>query len=132
MIELAGVTRLYGDHPALDALSLTIPDGQFVAVMGHNGAGKSTLLRVLAGLTRPTEGDVRIAGATHREGPDARRRMGLLAHESYLYGSLTARENLDLYGRLHGLRDRDTRVASALQDVACCGRRATGRSAAQP
>jgi len=117
VIRLESVTRLYGDHPAIDDLSLEVHQGQFVAVMGHNGAGKSTLLRLVAGLTRPTEGRVLVNDRELRRDNDARRAIGLLAHESYLYGTLTARENLHFTARLFGLTDSDEHVDALLADV---------------
>lgn len=116
MIRLDRVTRLYGEHPALERVDLEIPDGQAVSLMGHNGAGKSTLLRLLAGLTRPSEGSVRFDGKPPSDA-FVRRGFGLLAHESYLYGALSARENLRLYGKLYELPDVERRIDELLAAV---------------
>jgi heme ABC exporter ATP-binding subunit CcmA len=110
------VTRFYGEHAALDRVTLEIPAGQSVALMGHNGAGKSTLLRLLAGLTRPSEGTVRLSDRAPSD-IEARRSFGLLAHESYLYGALSARENLRLYGRLYALGELEERITEILAEV---------------
>jgi heme exporter protein A len=117
VIRLDRVTRLYGDHPAVDDVSFEMTTGSFVALMGHNGAGKSTLLRIVAGLTRPTSGKVLIAGREMRRDGRVRRDLGFLAHESYLYGSLTPRENLRFYARLFDVGDASARVDALLEEL---------------
>src|SRR3954471_2110429 len=103
-IELAGLTRAYGDRIALRDISLTLAPGQTLVVFGPNGAGKSTLLRVLATLLRPTLGVVRVLGRElPREAWAVRGRVGLLGHDPLLYRELTGRENLRLHARLHGV-----------------------------
>jgi len=115
-IELAGLTRLYGERAALAGVSLAVPAGATLAVLGANGAGKTTLLRVLATLLRPHAGLVRVLGRElPREGWAVRGHVGLLAHEPLLYRDLTGRENLSYHARLHGVPAR--RVAELLVRV---------------
>jgi heme exporter protein A len=103
-IELDGLGRRYGDRPALEDVSLTLDEGRTLVVFGPNGAGKSTLLRVLATLLRPTSGTARVLGQDVRErGWAVRGRIGFLGHDPLLYADLSARENLEYHGRLHGL-----------------------------
>jgi ABC-type multidrug transport system ATPase subunit len=103
-IELAGLTRAFGERTALADVSLTLPAGQTLVVFGPNGAGKSTLLRVLATLLRPTTGVARVLGRElPREGWAVRGRLGLLGHDALLYRDLTGRENLRYYARLYEL-----------------------------
>ncbi len=120
-IELAGLTRRYGDRPALVDLTLSLPHGATLVVFGPNGAGKSTLLRVLATLLRPHRGRVAVLG---RNLPiDAwavRGRIGLLGHEPMLYRELSARENLRFQARLHAVPER--RVEELLDQVGLRGR----------
>jgi len=116
-IEIVSLTRLYGELAAVDEVTVSIAPGELVALMGHNGAGKSTLLRMVAGLTRPTSGEVRVDGLSVRTDLGARARLGLLAHESYLYPALTARENLALYATLFDLPDATDRVDAVLAEV---------------
>ena len=101
-IELLDLGRAYGDRVALAGVSLSLAEGQTLAVFGPNGAGKSTLLRILATLLRPHRGTARVLGAElPREGWRARGRIGFLGHEPLLYRELTARENLRFHARLH-------------------------------
>jgi heme exporter protein A len=103
-IELAGLRRDFGDRTALDGIDLRVDPGGSVAVLGPNGSGKSTLLRILAGLLRPTSGQVSVLGCTlPKETHLLRGRVGYLGHEPILYRDLTPRENLELAAALHGL-----------------------------
>jgi ABC-type multidrug transport system ATPase subunit len=103
-IELRGLARHFGERTALANVTLEVPDGATLAVLGRNGAGKSTLLRVLATLLRPHAGEVSVLGEPlPRRGFAVRARLGLLAHEPLLYRDLTGRENLRYHARLHGV-----------------------------
>jgi len=85
-------------------VSLQVPAGSTLAVLGRNGAGKSTLLRILATLLRPHAGEVLVFGeALPRRGFAVRARLGLLAHDPLLYRDLSGRENLGYHARLHGV-----------------------------
>ena len=103
-IELVGLRRDFGDRTALDGVDLRVDPGGSLAVLGPNGSGKSTLLRILAGLLRPSSGEVSVLGCdlpkeTHR----LRGRVGYLGHDPLLYRDLTPRENLELVAALHGI-----------------------------
>jgi heme exporter protein A len=103
-IELAGLTRRYGERVALQDVTLTVPVGATLVVFGPNGAGKSTLLRVLATLLRPHAGTARVLGhALPDEGWAVRGRIGLLGHAPLLYRDLSGSENLAFHARLHGV-----------------------------
>jgi heme exporter protein A len=105
-IELHGLARRFGERTALDEVSLRVPTGATLAVLGRNGAGKSTLLRILATLLRPHAGEVEVLGERLPNRAFAvRSRIGLLGHEPLLYRDLTGRENLQYHARLHGLPD---------------------------
>ncbi|MBC7236694.1 MAG: ATP-binding cassette domain-containing protein, partial [Chloroflexi bacterium] len=79
MIQLERVSKWFGDYGALYAIDLDIARGESVALIGPNGAGKTTLLRILAGLNKPSEGRVRVAGFDLAEAPEAARRsVGLI------------------------------------------------------
>jgi heme exporter protein A len=103
-IELAGLRREFGERTALDGIDLRLEHGQSLALLGPNGSGKSTLLRILAGLLRPSAGEVRVLGAPlPKETYRLRGRVGYLGHEPLLYRDLSSRENLALAAALHGL-----------------------------
>ncbi|MCO5314651.1 MAG: ABC transporter ATP-binding protein [Solirubrobacterales bacterium] len=103
-ISVRGLTRDYGDRPALDGVDLELRTGATLALFGPNGSGKSTLLRVLAGLLRPGRGEVSVFGcALPREVFKLRGRIGYLGHEPLLYEDLTGRENLEFQARMHGI-----------------------------
>lgn len=101
-IELRGLARHFGERTVLRDLTVTLPTGATLAVLGRNGAGKSTLLRILATLLRPHAGEVVVLGEPlPRRGFAARGRLGYLGHDPLLYRDLTGRENLQYHARLH-------------------------------
>ena len=102
MISVRDVRVVFGRTIALDAVDLEIGPG-VTGLFGPNGSGKSTLLRVVAGLLRPARGHVTIDGVAHKSSVESlRRRIGYAGHEPGLYGRLTVRENLELFGTLYG------------------------------
>ena len=122
-LTVSNISRHYGRRRALAGVSVTLRAGELVGLLGPNGAGKSTLLGLLATLIQPSAGTVlygdRPAGAAGRA---LRARLGFLSHELQLYAELTARENLEFFGGLHGLRDRTSRAAAALERAGLAGR----------
>jgi len=102
LLDVRGVSKSYGTRAALRNVSLTVDAGRVLAVLGPNGAGKSTLLRVAAGITRPEIGEVRVGGRPVSD-PSARRQVGAAGHRSFLYGHLSAEENLRFYAQLYEL-----------------------------
>jgi heme exporter protein A len=103
-IELRGVARYFGERIALRDVTVSVPAGATLAVLGRNGAGKSTLLRVLATLLRAHAGEMLLLGEPVPQRAFAvRGRLGLLAHEPLLYRDLSGRENLVYNARLHGV-----------------------------
>ena len=114
-LELRDVSRLYGRRRALWRASLTARAGEIVGVLGPNGAGKSTLLGLVATLMRPTSGTILFGDAEAAAlGDPLRGRIGLLGHDLFLYGELTARENLEFFGALYGVTG-GARVDAALE-----------------
>jgi len=117
LLVVHALERRFGALVALRGVHLTVGVGEVVLLLGPNGAGKSTLLRCIAGLARPTKGRVEVAGQNVQAAPEARRTLGLLSHQSFLYEDLTARENLRFAAELHGLDSIASRVEQALADA---------------
>jgi len=114
-VQLADVSRHFGRRRALARVSFTATSGDIIGLLGPNGAGKSTLIAVLATLAAPTSGSVRYGGRSAAElGTVLRARIGLLAHELFLYPELTARQNLTFFAQLYGL-DAAALVPAALE-----------------
>ncbi len=104
MILVKKLVKRFGPMTVLRELDFAVAEGEFVALLGPNGAGKTTLLRILATLSRPTSGLVRIASyQLAQAGPELRAHLGVVSHQPLLYGDLTARENLIFYGKLYGI-----------------------------
>jgi len=107
MIEARGVGRLFGEKRVLHGVDLDVPAGGFALVTGPNGSGKTTLLRICAGLMRATAGEVDVGVP--------RERIGFLAHDPLVYRELTGLENLELYGRLYRVVEREVRIGMLLE-----------------
>jgi ABC-type multidrug transport system ATPase subunit len=103
-LSTVGLTKTYGDRPALEPMDLTIAAGEHVALVGHNGSGKTTLLKMAAGILDPSSGSVRIAG--HDAGTiEARRALSWLSDTPTFYDDLSLWEHLEYVARLHGVDD---------------------------
>ncbi len=100
------VWKYFGDYPALRGAGLEVRKGACVALLGRNGAGKTTLLRILAGLSKPSKGEISIRG-----------RIGYLGHGIGVYDDLSAIENLTLFGQLAGLANAKEAANEALELV---------------
>ena len=124
VIEVRGLIKSFGPRAALAGVDFSVEAGEFLTLVGPNGAGKTTLLRILATLTRPTSGTVRIAGLDPaRAGEEARRRIGFLSHHTLLYDDLTAEQNLRFYARMYDLQDGPERIQYLLERVGLATRR---------
>lgn len=118
LFEARRVTKRYGRFTALDDVDLKLDAGQFITVFGANGAGKTTFLKIAATLMQPTEGKVLYHGSDVREsGGGARKNIGYIAHSTFLYKNLTARENLRFYGTMYGVDDLDRCIDERLDAV---------------
>ena len=117
----------YGQHRAVDGVSLEVRRGEIVGLLGPNGSGKSTTLACAAGVLIPESGTVTLAGVRQRENPAAfARLLGLVPQEPALYDELSAKANLQFFGRLYGFSGRDlaTRVARGLESARLSDRHA--------
>ncbi len=115
-IEVAGLTKAFGDHRVLDGVDLTVPEGTVYALLGPNGAGKTTVVNILATLLAPDGGEARVAGYDVRsEAAGVRRSIGVTGQFSAIDALLTGRENLRLMADLAHL-DRAT-AATAVEGM---------------
>jgi ABC-2 type transport system ATP-binding protein len=113
MIEVVGLRKLFGDLAAVDGVSLTARRGEVFGLLGPNGAGKTTAIGCICGLLTPTAGHVRVLGYdVVREGPAARRSLGVVPQDIALYEDLSALENLAYWGGAQGMRKADLRARS--------------------
>lgn len=103
-VAVEQVWKYYGDYPALRDISFDVEAGQCLALLGRNGAGKTTLLKIIAGLSRPGKGSIKILGADARA-EATRFRTGVLGHGIGIYDDLSAYENLKLFAALYGVED---------------------------
>jgi len=111
LLSCQDLVRSFGKLTAVDGVSFHVAQGETYGLLGPNGAGKTTSISMIAGLLEPDAGDIHIAG--ERMSPRAsaaKRHVGLVPQELAIYPDLTARENLDFFGRLYGL-ERDRRTA---------------------
>jgi heme exporter protein A len=123
-LTFSEITRNFGRRRALNRVSLTCRAGEIVGLLGPNGAGKTTLLSIAAALLPPSSGEVRYGEhAAGVAGSALRARIGLLAHDLYLYPELSAAENLLFFARLYGLPDAGRVVNDALARASLSERR---------
>jgi heme ABC exporter ATP-binding subunit CcmA len=118
------ITKRFGNRAVLRSVELQVEAGQRVVLFGSNGAGKTTFLRILATLSRPTSGTLRIDGLeVDRHAQAVRRRIGTVAHQPYLYDDLTAEENLQFFAKMYDVDRPTERIGAVLEMVGLAGRR---------
>ena len=123
VLTVTGARKRFGDVAALDGASLALREGELLALLGPNGAGKTTLIRAIAGRVQLDAGEVRLFGkliSGRKTAPE----LGIVPQELAIYPSLTARENLEAFGRLQGLSAADvaSQVRWALEVTALADR----------
>ncbi|MCP2637985.1 ABC transporter ATP-binding protein [Microbacterium sp. HD4P20] len=111
-VVLSGITKYYGDQPAVDDLSLTIQPGEFISLLGPSGCGKTTTLRMIAGFERPDAGEIRISGRSVRGIPPYRRDVNTVFQAYALFPHLSVAENV-----AYGLQQRRTPKADVRDKV---------------
>lgn len=118
MIEVAGLTKLYGTLTAVQDLSFTVAPGEILGLVGPNGAGKTTTLRSLAGIIQPSAGTVRIAGHGLAQDPTAAKAvLAFVPDEPQLFDYLTVSEHLEFVARLYRRPDATERIAPLLAEL---------------
>lgn len=117
-LESEDIRKTFGHFTALAGVTLNVEQGEFLALFGRNGAGKTTFLKIAATLVRYTHGTLRVQGVDISEEPEkARRHIGFLSHNTYLYRDLNPVENLRFFAQLYGLREPEARIQSLLDRV---------------
>ncbi len=117
-IVTTNLTKCYGDLTALDHLSLTVAEGEMLALLGVNGAGKTTAIKLLSCLVSPSEGDAFLDGHSIRtEAVEVKKIINVSPQETAVARRLSVRENLVLIAELHGIKDVAVRVDTVLSDL---------------
>jgi len=110
MIRITNVTKDYGRKVAVRDLTLEVPEGELFAFLGPNGAGKTTTIKMIAGLLRPTRGEISVCGLdVQKEYIAAKRLMGYVPDQPYLYDKLSGFEFLEFIGEMYGLERNERR-----------------------
>jgi ABC-2 type transport system ATP-binding protein len=110
ILEAKNLVKKYGDLTAVKDVNLAIREGEIFGLLGPNGAGKTTLLSMVTGLLEPTSGQITVEGLDLKTETNAvKAKLGLVPQELALYPTLTARDNLDFFGRLYGLGGKELR-----------------------
>jgi ABC-2 type transport system ATP-binding protein len=118
MIEVQGLTKLYGTLEAVRDLSFTVGRGEVLGLVGPNGAGKTTTLRSIVGIVRPTEGVIRIGGYDLERDPvAAKSRLAFMPDEPHLFDYLTVEEHLRFTARLYQVAEVERRIPTLLQEL---------------
>jgi len=118
MITVKKLVKRFGLKTVLRGVDFEVQPGEFVALLGPNGSGKTTFLRILASLSRPSLGEVNIAGyKLPHDAAQVRARLGVVSHLPLLYGDLSAEENLRFYARMYGITNHKLRITEILEIV---------------
>jgi len=118
LIDVANLTKLYGDFTAVNELSFAVRQGEVIGLVGPNGAGKTTTLRCLAGIIPPTRGTIRICGFDIASDPiAAKRRLAFFPDEPRLFDYLTVTQHLEFTARIYGVGDWKDRSRGLLEEL---------------
>ena len=117
-VSLSNISKSYGADVALDDVTMTVPDGSFVVLLGPTGAGKTTTLRMVSGLDKPDSGSVKIAGRDMADLTPAQRDVAMVFQQYSLYPHLTVRQNLEFPLKSPILRTPQPIIDRKVADVA--------------
>ncbi|SEA34054.1 ABC transporter ATP-binding protein [Bizionia paragorgiae] len=126
VIQVEGLTKMYGDFTAVNAITFDVKKGEIFGFLGANGAGKTTAIKMLIGILNPTSGKATIAGFdVYTNAEDIKRNIGYMSQKFALYDDLTVRENITFFGGIYGLTRKRIKEKSdalieelGLEDVA--------------
>jgi len=118
MIEINGLTKIYGNVNAVDNITLSVRKGDVFGLLGPNGAGKTTTIKMLTALSKPDSGKCMINGFDVAIDPyEIKKHIGVVPQENNLDRELTAYENLLIYGMLHRVKDKESKISENLKMV---------------
>ena len=124
MVQVDGLTKLYGEFTAVNDLSFSIHPGEVVGLVGPNGAGKTTTLRCLAGIIPPTRGTVRVGGHDIvRDGVAAKKQLAFFTDEPRLFDYLTVWQHLNFVARIYQVSDYEKIGATLLEELELAGKK---------
>jgi|Deesub1362A_J573_1020465.scaffolds.fasta_scaffold00346_40 ABC-type multidrug transport system ATPase subunit len=122
VVNLKDVTKVFGRFKALKGISLSVKDGEKLAILGPNGAGKTTLIKIISGQSKPTTGEVSVYGFTPwKYSEEVRKKIGVVSHNLLLYEDLTAYENLQFFSKLYEVDE--SRIGEVLKEFGLYSRR---------
>ncbi len=120
-IVLRNVVKKFGRFVALHGISFEVRKKEKVALLGPNGAGKTTTVRIISGITKPTSGEVKVAGKDPFKDYEVKKMFGVVSHHTFLYEELTAYENLEFYAKLY--EADESRIPELLKEFGLYERR---------
>jgi ABC-2 type transport system ATP-binding protein len=124
MVQVEGLTKLYGEFTAVNELSFSIQPGEVVGLVGPNGAGKTTTLRCLAGIIPPTRGTVRVCGHDlAHDGLAAKKQLAFFTDEPRLFDYLTVWQHLNFVARIYQVTDYENIGKELLEELELANKR---------
>jgi heme ABC exporter ATP-binding subunit CcmA len=118
LIDIVGLVKEFGRKRVINGIDLRVEKGDFLVILGPNGAGKTTLIKLVSTLLRPSSGSIKIDGYDVKgDGVEARRRIGVLGHVSYLYDEMSALENLRFYAKMYDVALGQSEIKDLLSRV---------------
>jgi heme exporter protein A len=110
-IEARGLTKLFGERPALRDVDLKVNKGEHLVIFGPNGAGKTTLIKILASLVKPTSGNIWLDGININDKQvQIRQKLSLVSHQTFLYDDLSIYENLRFFGKMYDVQNLEHQI----------------------
>lgn len=117
-LEVSNLEKRFGRNEVLKKLDLSIEETEVFSLLGPNASGKTTLLKIISNIYQPSSGEVRVMERSVKTDPSSVRKcVGFVAHDTYLYPELTARENLKFYTMAYGTEDREQKIKEELKLV---------------
>ena len=115
VIHVEGLTKMFGDFTAVDAITFDVKKGEIFGFLGANGAGKTTAMKMLIGISNPTSGKASVAGFdVFTQAEDIKKNIGYMSQKFALYDDLTVKENITFFGGIYGLSRKHIKEKSAV------------------